>query len=81
VSPFFSFISYIRFDPCSFAVLLVFLFLVGGCQKKPEPGPKPPQVNWSWDTYPSAEKMRLATVPCQILPRPSLAINAPVAGK
>jgi hypothetical protein len=37
--------------------------------------------DWSWEAYPAVEKMRLATLPCQVLPKASLTINAPISGQ
>ncbi|HWF18038.1 MAG TPA: hypothetical protein VG754_02165 [Verrucomicrobiae bacterium] len=62
-------------------VLLMWLF-VTGCSRKPTAPPTPSATNaWSWEPYPAAEKMRLATLPCQVLPRTSLTISAPVSGQ
>ncbi|MDB6112638.1 MAG: hypothetical protein JWR69_4388 [Pedosphaera sp.] len=57
------------------------LWLATGCSREttaPPPGATP---KWSWDKYPAVEKMRLATLPCQVLPKTSLTINAPIAGQ
>jgi hypothetical protein len=61
---------------------LLCLLSVCGCSEKTEKTPSAPTTAaWSWEPYPAAEKMRLATLPCQILPRTSLTINAPVSGQ
>ncbi|MDB6022163.1 MAG: hypothetical protein JWQ04_2020, partial [Pedosphaera sp.] len=76
--------KFIRVHPCPsvvFHFLMVALFLSGGCSEKPATPEAAAKVAWSWEPYPAVEKMRLATLSCQILPRTSLAINAPVPGQ
>src|SRR5579859_3248568 len=63
----------------SFAMSLS--LVLNGCSDKPVAQAAPSTNAWSWQTYPSAEKMRLATLPCQIQPRTSLTINAPVSSQ
>lgn len=63
------------------AIVACSLVLVGGCSPKPQVSATTSQTNWSWATYPTVEKMRLASLPCQILPRTSLAIHSPIAGQ
>ena len=61
-------------------------FLLGlagpGCSpRKSEPAPtakQPPA--WNWAAYPPVQRMRLATVPCQLQPKSSIAIFSPLAG-
>ena len=64
--------------------LKVFLILVllafAGCSRKPTPS-APALAAWSWEQYPQVKQMRLATVACQVLPRASLVINAPIDRK
>lgn len=60
---------------------LLALFILNGCSEKPAATPAPASAVWTWDPYPSAEKMRLATLPCQVMPKTSLTINAPVSGQ
>ena len=62
------------------ACALVFLFLSAGCSPKVTQAAAPSAPSWSWDAYPPVEKMRLAVLPCRILPKTSLAINAPLSG-
>ncbi len=63
-----------------FCLLGCFLF-AGGCSQKPAaPSAAVPKI-WSLDSYPAVEKMRLATLPCEVLPRTSLTINAPISGQ
>ncbi|HZV34483.1 MAG TPA: hypothetical protein VFB72_07875 [Verrucomicrobiae bacterium] len=62
-----------------FALFIVLFF--SGCSEKPATSSGPAAPAWSWDTYPPVEKMRLATLPCQVLPKTSLTINAPVSGQ
>jgi hypothetical protein len=64
-----------------FNTLLVFACLLAvGCSRgarKPTAAGPPA---WSWTKYPPVERMRLATMPCRVLPRTSLNINAPYSG-
>lgn len=62
-----------------FALLIV--LIISGCSDKPATPSAPASSAWSWDPYPAVEKMRLATLPCQVLPKTSLTINAPVSGQ
>lgn len=57
--------------PAAFAV---------GCSSKHSNSALPPAPKWSWAPYPLMEKMRLAVVPCRVLPKTSLVINSPLAG-
>lgn len=57
------------------------LFGVSGCSQKSASSITPATNAWSWAPYPAAEKMRLATLPCQVLPKASLTISAPVSGQ
>src|SRR5258708_37983753 len=65
---------------CCLLVMILFLF-GAGCSKKSAQTPANPSTQWSWDAYPPVEKMRLATLPCQVQPRTSLIIHAPVSGQ
>src|SRR5258705_504028 len=40
----------------------------------------PVQQSWNWSRYPPVERMRLAILPCRVLPKSSLNVNAPFAG-
>src|ERR1700739_1650737 len=64
----------------SFFVALV-LLCGSGCSEKPATSTAPASTAWSWTPYPAAEKMRLASLPCQVLPKASLTISAPVSGQ
>lgn len=35
---------------------------------------------WNWEVYPAVQRMRLATLPCQLLPRSSISIYSPLLG-
>src|SRR4051794_3666993 len=61
--------------------LFVGLSVGAGCSQKAAQPPTTATANWSWDTYPKVEKMRLAILPCRIFPKTSLTINAPVSGQ
>src|SRR6185436_8689750 len=59
---------------------LAALWLVSSCSPKPLQGAAPASPAWSWAAYPPVEKMRLAVLPCRVMPKTSLTLNAPVAG-
>src|SRR3954466_15861392 len=67
-------------DPVCFVLLALVLFASSGCSPKPTQAAVPPAAAWSWQAYPSVEKMRLAMLPCRVLPKTSLTINAPLSG-
>jgi hypothetical protein len=55
--------------------------ILSGCTQKPNSPVTTAKTQWSWDKYPPVEKMRLATLPCQVQPKTSLIINAPISGQ
>src|SRR5579884_806407 len=68
---------------CSIPIWFVSIATVflAGCSEKVQAPTSQAAPAWSWSPYPAAEKMRLATLPCQVMPRTSLTINAPVSGQ
>src|ERR1051326_6682590 len=56
------------------------LLVMLGCSPKPTQAASPSAPTWSWAGYPAVEKMRLAVLPCRVMPKTSLTINAPLAG-
>ena len=73
---------------CSLAItnlvvglICLFQMLAGaGCSPKTSHGAPPAQPSWSWAQYPTVEKMRLAVVPCRVLPKSTVPITAPLSG-
>lgn len=77
------------------AVLASFLIVFGtGCSPKapkpvgrqakaaaPEPGEQGRTNSLRWESFPLAPRMRLSSVPCQLLPKSLITIPAPVAGE
>jgi len=65
-----------------FSIALCVLTLFGlGCSREKEASRNAAlQSSWDWSKYPAVERMRLANVPCRILPKTSLNINAPFSG-
>jgi len=59
---------------------LCLLLLHSGCSPRNAQAAPPPAPSWSWATYPPVEKMRLAVLPCRVLPKTSLTINASLSG-
>lgn len=62
-------------------LLFLLVLLVAGCSEKESAPVGKTQPRWSWEAYPAVEKMRLATLPCRVMPKTSLTINAPVSGQ
>jgi hypothetical protein len=65
------------------ALLLALLCCAPGCDKKDarseqEAAPAPP---FSLESFPRSDKMRLALLPCRVLPRTSVPILSPLAGQ
>jgi hypothetical protein len=54
--------------------------LATACTREVEKSPVAVQPSWNWGQYPPVERMRLAVLPCRVLPKSSLNINAPFAG-
>jgi hypothetical protein len=63
-----------------FIAIISIVVAAAGCSRKPTPAPPTPAA-WSWEQYPQVKQMRLATVACQVLPKASLVINAPISGQ
>ncbi|HWY74918.1 MAG TPA: hypothetical protein VN281_04840 [Verrucomicrobiae bacterium] len=62
------------------AVCFTFALLSGCSPNPPTPKDAVPAA-WSWTAYPAVEKMRLATLPCQVIPKTSLTIQSPISGQ
>ncbi len=62
-------------------IIAVGLLTLAGCSQKSGEAAAVSATNWSWATYPPVEKMRLATLPAQVLPKTTLTINAPISGQ
>lgn len=68
----------------AFSLALCLLVGTAGCTKtahqaQQEDAPATPR--FSLDTYPRMNKMRLAILPCRVLPRTSMTVNSPFAGQ
>lgn len=61
-------------------VLVLILAATAGCSREERKPTAAAAQLWSWSKYPRVERMRLATVPCRVLPKTSLNINAPYSG-
>src|ERR1051325_11218781 len=35
---------------------------------------------WNWETYPPVQKMRIATLPCQLQPKSTITVLSPLMG-
>ncbi len=63
-------------------LLLLLASALTACSRSPNTTSNTPiPAAWSWAEYPTVEKMRLASLPCEVLPRTSLTISAPVSGQ
>jgi hypothetical protein len=67
--------------------LAVAVLCSSGCERRnvpqaaPKPGTNAPAVSaWRWEQYPPALRMRLAQLPCQLLPKSSITMVAPLMG-
>lgn len=63
--------------------LLLALAAVGCHEQKAAPRPVQPGAeipHWNWEVYPAVQRMRLATLPCQLLPKSSISIYSPLLG-
>lgn len=58
------------------------LLLAPGCSSKREPAAAPASetARWNWEAYPLLDRMRLAMLPCQLLPKSFITFHAPLAG-
>jgi len=54
--------------------------IAGGCSREKEKPTTAAAPVWNWSKYPRVERMRLASMPCRVLPKTSLNINAPFSG-
>jgi len=75
--------SNIQYSAARILALLVcplLLWLGAGCSPRASQAAAPLSSGWSWAAYPPVDKMRLALLPCRVLPKTSLTINAPVSG-
>jgi hypothetical protein len=66
--------------PARTAACLIAMALSGCSLNPPTPKDTAPAA-WSWAAYPAVEKMRLATLSCQVLPKTSLTIQSPISGQ
>lgn len=63
--------------------VVLLLFGSSGCRKTPQAAPAPVSAeltHWSWEVFPAVQRMRLATLPCQVLPKSSISIYSPMLG-
>jgi hypothetical protein len=76
--------------PVGLAHLLVLVAVSSGCHEKTNsaisrsaattPMPDVMPAHWNWEVYPAVQRMRLATLPCQLLPKSSISIYSPMLG-
>ena len=61
---------------------MALLLLAPGCSSKRETATAPAgeTARWNWEAYPLLDRMRLAMLPCQLLPKSLITIHAPLAG-
>jgi hypothetical protein len=76
--------TYLNLTPAAKIAGLMLLAVVGvSCREKPVAA-APPLTNdvphWSWEVFPAVQRMRLATLPCQLLPKSSISIYSPLVG-
>src|SRR5262245_43056139 len=74
--------------PASFTIFVVAAALLAGCslesakarvqQSKNADASKKPA--WNWEQYPPVTRMRVATLPCQLLPKSTITMISPLMG-
>ena len=57
------------------------VLFVAGCSKKVPEVPAGQHAAWLWNAYPLTDSMQLASLPCDVQPRTTLSISAPVSGR
>ncbi len=64
--------------------LLTLLTLSSACTRKipraQASATAPEAARWNWEAYPPTSRMRLAQLPCQLLPKSSITISSPIVG-
>jgi hypothetical protein len=65
---------------CFNILLVLACLLAAGCSREEKKSAATTPAAWNWSKYPAVERMRLATMPCRVLPKTSLNINAPYSG-
>jgi hypothetical protein len=71
--------------PIGLAHALLLALAASGCREQQQPQASAPAATndlprWSWEVFPAVQRMRLATLPCQLLPRSSISIYSPMLG-
>jgi hypothetical protein len=67
--------------PIGLAHVLLLVLISSGCHEKNLPAANgPSEGHWRWEVFPAVQRMRLATLPCQLLPRSSISIYSPMLG-
>jgi hypothetical protein len=56
------------------------LVLFTGCGEPASAHADVPEQSWDWNFYPPLNKMRLASLPCQLLPKSTITIHSPLVG-
>jgi hypothetical protein len=71
-----------HFIPIALIHALLLVLIASGCRNK-APSAAPPVTelpHWNWEIFPAVQRMRLATLPCQVLPKSSISIFSPMLG-
>jgi hypothetical protein len=63
-----------------FSSLLIFSVSCSSRATTSAPSPAKETARWSLESYPLMPRMRLATMPCQLLPKSSITIHSPLSG-
>src|SRR3954451_12155160 len=72
----------LRLHSCA-ALVAALLVSSAGCKEKATALPPPSGAevpHWSWEVFPAVQRMRLATLPCQLQPKSSISIYSPMLG-
>jgi hypothetical protein len=68
--------------PIALAHVLLLILMTSGCRSKvPVAASSGPDIpHWNWEVFPAVQRMRLATLPCQLMPKSSISIYSPLVG-
>src|SRR5689334_271360 len=68
--------------PLGIAHGFLLLLISSGCRSKvPVATPVANDLpHWNWEIFPAVQRMRLATLPCQLSPKSSISIYSPMLG-
>src|ERR1051326_7810277 len=68
--------------PIGLAHIFILVLVSSGAREKSLPSPtnSTDVPHWRWEVFAAVQRMRLAALPCQLLPRSSISIYSPMVG-